>query len=83
MTRNFPSPRSSSATTAPRGSPPGSFRRDARVGYGIAAHEQRVAVPAVTVGNVRLHQKPHSGFMPDRQRIEEAAAAAETPVDFL
>ncbi len=53
------------------------------VGDRRSAHEERIAVPAMAVRNVRLHQKLHSGLTLDGGRIEDPAAAAETTIDLL
>jgi hypothetical protein len=53
------------------------------VGYRMFPDEQRVAAPTKTVRDVRLRQKPHSGFTLNRNWIEKPAAAAETTIDLL
>src|SRR5579885_836733 len=59
------------------------FQPRAAIGFRLAANQQRIAMPAMPVGRVRLDQKMHARLAPDRGWIKQAAAPSEAAVDLL
>ena len=49
----------------------------------FGAHQQSIAVPTVSLRQIRLYQQPHTGFLSDRLRVEQSILTAKSLVDFL
>jgi hypothetical protein len=59
------------------------MKAQSSIGFWFAPNQEGIAVPAMSVGDIGLHEESQAGFTLDQNWIEKPGSLAETPIDFL